>query len=149
MDTKFITGVSHHLYSPVDVLKITRHPEPQLDIFPGKTVKFTVSATGDGTLMYKWQRNDADLNHLPGVSDETTDTLQIENVKRSHKGTYRCIVSNAAGEARLSNPAQLTVRKCLIQLICGLPEIQQYSRHTDPFMFVRRVSCRIFFWHGM
>ena len=74
---------------------------------------FTVIAAGTGKLTYKWQRNGADLDPLPeGMSGETTSTLEIDNVKKSHQGDYRCIVSNAAGPTP-SNPAQLTVRKCL------------------------------------
>ena len=103
-------------------------------------MRFTINAAGGGTLTHKWQKNGADLNPLPeGVSGETTDTLQIENVARSHEGTYTCIVSNEAGPTP-SNPAQLTVRKCLIQLFCGLPEIQQYSSRTDPFVFVLHIG---------
>ena len=103
-------------------------------------MRFTVNAAGGGTLTHKWQKNGADLNPLPeGVSGETTDTLQIENVVRSHEGTYSCIVSNEAGPTP-SNSAQLTIRKCLIQLFCGLPEIQQYSSCTDPFVFVLHIG---------
>ena len=81
---------------------------------PGSPVKFTVAANTDfGTLTYKWQRDGVDLNPLPeGLSGETTDTLQIRNVKKSHEGTYTCIVNNAAGPTP-SNPAQLTVCKFL------------------------------------
>ena len=76
-------------------------------------MKFTITATGGGTLTFKWQWDGADLDPLPeGVSGETTSTLQINNVKKKHEGTYKCIVSNAAGPTT-SNPAQLTVCKFL------------------------------------
>ena len=79
-------------------------------------MRFTINAAGGGTLTHKWQKNGADLNPLPeGVSGEATNTLRIKNVAKSHEGTYSCIVSNEAGPIP-SNPAQLTVRKCLIQL---------------------------------
>ena len=109
-----ITGSQHYIfYPPVDSPQISQHPTSQHEIVPGSTVKFTVTATGGGSLMYKWQRDDADLDPpLEGVSGETTDTLQIDNVKRKHEGTYTCIVSNAAGPAP-SKSAQLTVCKCL------------------------------------
>ena len=75
-------------------------------------MRFIVTATGGGDLTYKWQRDGADLDPLPeGVSGETTSTLLIDNVEKSHQGDYRCIVSNAAGSTS-SKCAQLTVRKC-------------------------------------
>ena len=111
-------------YPPVGPPQITQHPEPQKDIVPGSTVRFTVTGTGGGELTYKWQWNGADLDSLPeGVSGETTHTLKIGNVEKSHRGEYRCIVSNAAGPTP-SNPAQLTVRKCFYPVFI----IQQYMK---------------------
>ena len=120
----------------------TYPPGDQLHVIPGSPVKFTVTANTDfGTLTYKWQRNGADLDSLPeGVPGETTSTLQIDNVKKHHEGTYTCIVSNEVGATpqkpvsnTTSSPAQLTVRKynctlcmCLIQPFCALPEALQY-----------------------
>ena len=124
---KFITGFSTTLYLPVDPPQITHHPTPQLDVVPGSAAKFTVTATGVGTLMHKWQRNGADLDPLPeGVSGETTSTLQIGNVKKKHKGTYTCIVSNAAGPTP-SNSAQLIVRKFLYLTVL----IQHYKQPSS------------------
>ena len=75
-------------------------------------MRFTVTATGGGDMTYKWQQDGADLNPLPeGVSGESTDTLQIDNVRKSHEGTYMCIVRNAAGPTS-SKRASLTLRKC-------------------------------------
>ena len=113
MDQKFITVASTTLYPLVDPPQITQHPTPQLDMVPGSTVKFTVTATGGEDLTYRWQRNGADVDPLSkGVSGKTTNTLQIDNIKKKHEGTYTCIVSNAAGDTP-SNPTQLTVRKFL------------------------------------
>ena len=96
----------------VDPPQITHGPAPQKDVVPGSTVRFTVTATGGGELTYKWQQNGTDLDPLPEVmSGETTRTLQIDNVKKSHQGDYTCIVSNTAGPTA-SERAQLTVRKC-------------------------------------
>ena len=82
-------------------------------------MRFAVTATAGGDLTYKWQRNGADLDPLPeGVSGETTSTLKIDIVMKSHEGAYRCTVRNAAGEIT-SEPALLTVCKflCLVFLI--------------------------------
>ena len=90
--------VSTTFRPPVDPPQITQDSTSQLDVIPGSTVQFTVSAIGGGDLTYKWQRDGADLDPLAeAVSGEATDTLKIDNVKR-HKGTYTCIVSNAAGD---------------------------------------------------
>ena len=129
----------------VDPPQIKKHPASQKDIVPGSTVWFTIAATGGGDLTYEWQWNGADLDPLPeGVSGDTTSTLQIDNVKKSHQGDYTCIVSNAAGPTP-SERAQLTVRKCmyfvfLLQIFvyyqkssighnsfCALSKIQQYA----------------------
>ena len=110
MDTKICCWC---FYPPVDPPQITQDLTLQLDVVPGSTAKFTITATGGGDLTYKWQRNGADLDPLPeGVSGETTTTLQIHKVKKSHEGAYTCIVSNKGGDTT-SNPAQLTVCKCL------------------------------------
>ena len=110
------------MYPPVVPPQITQQPADQLDVVTGSPVEFTLIATTDfGTLTYQWQRNGTDLDPLPeGVSGETTRTLQLDSVKKSHEGIYRCIVSNELGATSLkhvsnttSNPAQLTVRKCL------------------------------------
>ena len=98
---------------PPDVLpQITHQPDNQRNVVPGSPREFTLIAnTNFGTLTYKWQWNGADLDRLPeGMSGETTSTLQIHSVKKSHEGTYTCTVRNAAGDIT-SEPAQLTVCK--------------------------------------
>ena len=117
---KFITGVSTTLYPSVELPQITQHPTPQHDMVTGSTVKFTVTATGDGPLTYQWQRDCADLDSLPGVSD---DTLQIDSVKKKHKRAYTCVVSNAAGSPP-SKCSELTFGKFLYLLFI----IQQYMQ---------------------
>ena len=121
---KFITCDSTIFYPPVGPPEIAQHPTPQHDMVPGSTVEFTVTATGGGDLTYKWQRDGADLNPPPErVSGETAATLQIDNVKKKHEGTYKCIVSNGAGPTS-SKCAQLTVRKCFYLVFI----IQQYMQ---------------------
>ena len=94
----------------------------------GSPVTFTVVATGGGTLTHKWQQNGADLHTLLGVSGETTNILQIDNVKKNHEGTYTCILSNAAGDTT-SKPAHLTVRKYLYLVFL----IESFADFEDKF----------------
>ena len=79
-------------------------------------MEFTVTAatTAAGHLMYQWQLNGADLDPLQeGVSGTTTNTLTIGCVQKRHRGVYKCIVSSTLGSIKTSDPAQLTVCKCL------------------------------------
>ena len=98
------------LSPPVDPPQITQHPANQLEVDPGSTVIFTVTATTDvGSLTYQWQLNDTNIDPPPaGVSGATTNTLTITNVQERNERMYRCVVSNAAGSTT-SNAAQLTV----------------------------------------
>ena len=75
---------------------------------------FTVTATTDaGALTYLWQRNDVNLDPPPvGVSGATTNTLTINNVRKSNTGVYRCVVRNGS-RSTTSNAAQLTLREFL------------------------------------
>ena len=105
------------MYLPDVRPQITQQPADELNVVPRSPVKFTLIGNTDfGTLTYKWQWNDADLDPLPeGVSGETTRILQIDNVEKTHEGTYTCIVSNAIGP-NSSKSAQLTVRKISLLL---------------------------------
>ena len=86
--------------------------------------------------MYKWQQDGAEINPPPeGVSGETTSTLQIDSVKKSHEGTYTCIVSNLAGTTP-SKPAQLTVSKFLF-LAFLIPSFENFD---DRFVLTKHME---------
>jgi hypothetical protein len=80
---------------------ITQHPESRT-VTEGEDVTFQVAATGTAPLSYQWQKNQMDI---PGA---TTAVLELDDVTEADEGSYRAIVSNAAGSAT-SNPATLTV----------------------------------------
>ena len=76
-------------------------------------MKFTIAdITGAGSLTYMWRRDGQDLSEGGGVSDTTTDTLNIASVGKSDGGKYSCVVTNVAGVTTTSNAVELTVRKC-------------------------------------
>lgn len=83
--------------------EITAHPDPKELITPGKSVRFTVTATGYKP-SYQWRKNGDDI---PG---ETSDTYSIKDVTASHEGHYSCVVSNGAGSVS-STCANLTLGK--------------------------------------
>ena len=97
-------------------LRISSHPQELKYAVPGKSVMFTTEATGTEPLNYqrewksviddgKWQP--CDVKKFPGADSSTLTILSVQN---SNEGSYRCVVSNCAGN-KTSNPAQLGVGK--------------------------------------
>ena len=80
---------------------ITQQPQSQ-SAKVGQSVTFRVVATGSAPLSYQWQRNGEN------ISGATSDTLTITATNADNGAVYRCIVSNANGNAT-SNGATLTV----------------------------------------
>ena len=68
----------------------------------GDNVSFSVRTAGTQPLSYQWQFNGTNL------SGATASSLGLANVQLADAGSYRCLVSNAAGTAASSNAA-LTV----------------------------------------
>ena len=109
------------LYIVADPPRITTHPRELKDAVPGKYVMFSVEATGTEPLGYKWEWNPAgerdgteewqpcDLRSFPGADSS------ILSVQKSNKGSYRCVVSNCAGN-KISNSAELEVRVITAQI---------------------------------
>jgi hypothetical protein len=88
-------------FASVGAPVILSQPQSQ-QVGPGSTVIFSVQATGEGDLSYRWQRNGVDL---PGA---TGPTVTLENVQTGNAGQYRAVVTNSQGQAT-SNAATLTV----------------------------------------
>ena len=99
-----------------DPPRITTHPQELKDVAQGKPAKFSIQASGTETLNYNWQWKPAEKSS--GSEDwQQCDaklckgaTLSIAKVEKSNEGSYRCVVSNFAGN-ETSIPANLTVGK--------------------------------------
>ncbi|NLE56879.1 MAG: hypothetical protein GX616_00850, partial [Planctomycetes bacterium] len=87
---------------------ITQQPAAQ-NVCPGSTAVFSVTATGEGTLTYQWQKNQVNLSNGGHYSGVTTNTLTVSNADSSDAANYRCVVSNAGGSTN-SNSAALTLK---------------------------------------
>ena len=101
-----------------DQPSITTHPQELKDVAQGKPAKFSIQASGTEALNYRWQWKPAEEG---GGSEEWQEcnakwckgaTLSISKVEKSNEGSYRCVVSNFAGN-QTSVPAKLTVGKSL------------------------------------
>ena len=110
-----------HLAKPP---RITLQPQELKDAVPGKTVTFTVQATGTEPLSYQWKLQQCatlcDVESFPGAN---SSTLTIASVQKSNEGSYHCTVSNWAGSVT-SECATLSVGKNhfekAVQYICTL-----------------------------
>ena len=91
----------------VDPPKVTYHPKSQ-SVQAGAEVTFTIEAAGDD-LTFQWQKNGRDVHNDSNYSGTDTNTLSIQQVKKSDEGCYRCFVKNEVGI--LSEEAQLRVCK--------------------------------------
>ena len=99
---------------------VTSQPKSQMDILPGKTVTFSVQATGT-ELNYQWQRKQfgkkgekdewLNLSREGSTFQEMGTELKLIRVEACNAGYYRCVVSNSAGRT-MSLCALLTVGKC-------------------------------------
>ncbi len=86
---------------------ITQQPQPA-HVRSGAAAAFTVSATGEGVLTYRWLRDGTDLTDDARVSGAGTSSLTISDAERADEGMYRCRVSNAGGDT-MSDEAALAV----------------------------------------
>ena len=104
----------------VDPPKVTEDPKSQS--VPTGEETFVVEATGDD-LTFQWRKNDSNLKSDDNYSGTGTNTLRIQNVKKSHAGCYRCLVMNdVEKDGILSGKAQLSVCKlmCCVNAVMKL-----------------------------
>jgi N-acetylmuramoyl-L-alanine amidase len=66
---------------------ITAQPANQA-VNPGQTASFSVTATGNAGLTYRWQKNGVNLNNGGRISGVSTANLQITNAQFSDAGFY-------------------------------------------------------------
>lgn len=76
---------------------ITLHPQASTTLNADDTLTLTCAATGTETLLYQWQQNSV---NVPGAN---SPSLTLNPVSWLHRGTYRCVVSNAVGSATTKN----------------------------------------------
>ena len=80
-----------------------------LNVAPGTNATFTVVASGL-RLTYTWMEGDGNPLSSDRVYVAVNRTLTIPIVSRLDNGSFRCLVSNPAGNAT-SQSAELTIGK--------------------------------------
>ena len=100
---------------------ITSHPEARSRC-PGQSATFSVTAAGDGTLSYQWQKNTSNLGNGGHYSGVTTATLTVSDIDAADEAAYRCVVTAGCGSA-VSNAADLTLKAATV--VTQHPEPQE------------------------
>lgn len=94
--------------TPFDVTIVDQSPN-ELVLLAGKLARMTATATGSGTLQYRWRKGAGPLLSDGGnVSGALTKTLTITGVSPGDAGTYICEVTSVAGMLE-SGPWDLAV----------------------------------------
>ena len=85
---------------------------------------FSIEATGNEPLSYKWEWKPAESEEWQPCDAQGSNStkLTILSVQKSNEGSYRCVISNYAGEQTSNganlivgkNPAVLSTVKCLM-----------------------------------
>ncbi len=104
-------SIPQKLAAPASTLKITTQPGNK-SLLVGSKAKFTVVATGTGTLQYQWQfrKNSSSAWADSAQSGNKTNTLLVTTTAGMHGYQFRCVVSDSTGGKAYSNAATLTLK---------------------------------------
>ena len=87
---------------------ITTQPTNQVVVL-GDAAAFIASASGTGTLSFRWQKDGSDLTDDGRVSGADTPALNISGVQGADAGQYRLVVSNSTEFVTSSNATLFVV----------------------------------------
>jgi hypothetical protein len=100
---------------PSTAPSILQQPSNQA-VSEGGTASFSIAASGTSPLAYQWQKNTVKLSDGGHYSGCTTATLSVSGAASSDAASYRCVVTNAYGNAT-SSVATLTIGAACISPI--------------------------------
>jgi hypothetical protein len=97
--------------------KITTQPSNK-SVTAGTTAKFTVAASGTGTITYQWQsrKNSSATWANSGQSGSKTATLSVATTAGLNGWQFRCIVTDGNGQTVTSSAATLTVTQAVLKI---------------------------------
>ncbi len=106
--TNTLEGTTSSTTSSAAVLGVNMAPliaaQPQaLAVVAGGSGSFSVTATGNGTLSYQWQKDGASL------AGKTATTLALTNVQVADVGSYAVVVTNTLGGTTTSTASSAAV----------------------------------------
>jgi hypothetical protein len=104
---------------------ITSQPASQ-SITLGTNVTLVVSATGNPTPTYQWQKNGVNLSDSSGVTGSESPTLLLSEISSVEVASYKVEASNMAGTAT-SNAAVLSITVPLLPLAPSITSAKSES----------------------
>jgi hypothetical protein len=81
--------------SVIGSVEVTADPEDAAFV-KGQSGTLSITAIGDGTLLYQWEKFDPKSRKWSAVEGATSPTLTIADVQPEQLGDYRCMVDNGA-----------------------------------------------------
>ncbi|MBR5371092.1 MAG: leucine-rich repeat protein, partial [Oscillospiraceae bacterium] len=110
--------------------KITAQPTAQTGAIDS-TVRFTVAASGTGTLSYQWQFKSSTGWKDSGMTGANTATLSVPVTAARDGQEYRCIVKSSNGTSDISSPASIQVKAAVTaQPTVQTLELNQTAKFT-------------------
>jgi hypothetical protein len=104
-------------------IPITVTPPATQTLCAGAPATFSVTATGQPTLLYQWRKNGSPLSNGGTISGATTDTLSISTTVIGDSGSYDVVVTDGFGQSLTSAAATLTVNARPTALASGTATI--------------------------
>ncbi len=89
----------------------------------GGTAGFSVVASGQAPLSYRWRKNGANLSDGGAISGSATAALTIDPVAAGDAGTYDVVVTDGFTQALASSPATLIVNTTPVASASGSASI--------------------------
>ncbi len=113
---------------------ITGHPGNS-SVLEGASASFSATASGSGTLSYRWHRNGVALNNGGSYTGVLSASLSINPVSTTHAGNFTLVVSNAYG-SDTSDAATLTVTPAPTPPSIATQPVSQTVLNGNPFQFL-------------
>ena len=96
--------------------QITQQPVAQA-VLAGESAVFSITATGSGTISYKWYFTPSGSSTPQQVNGAAGPVLTIANVQQANVGDYVAVLNNGVGTDVTSNAAALSIVPRVVRIL--------------------------------